>query len=64
MSLPKSFDLSQPIPSLPDGVQSTLVSVRPISGSTFNASQIVEFDLGNRGWLIPGSLAIRYKQRV
>ena len=64
MSLPKSFNLSEPIPSLPDGVTSTLISVRPISGSTFTPSQIVEFDLGNRGWLIPDSLAIRYKQRV
>ena len=64
MSLPKSFNLAEPIPSLPDGVTSTLISIRPISGSTFNASQIVEFDLGNRGWLIPDSLAIRYKQRV
>lgn len=63
MSLPKSFNLSEPIPSLPDGVTSTLISVRPISGSTFSASQIVEFDLGNRGWLIPESLAIRYKQK-
>lgn len=63
MSLPKSFNLAEPIPSLPDGVTSTLVSVRPISGSSFSASQIVEFDLGNRGWLIPDSLAIRYKQK-
>lgn len=64
MSLPKSFNLAEAIPSLPDGVTSTLISVRPISGSTFNASQIVEFDLGNRGWLLPESLAIRYRQRV
>ena len=63
MSLPKSFNLAEPIPSLPDGVTSTLISVRPISGSSFSASQIVEFDLGNRGWLIPDSLAIRYKQK-
>lgn len=64
MSLPKSFNLSEPIPSLPDGVTSTLISLRPISGSTFGASQIIEFDLGNRGWLIPDSLAIRYNQQV
>ena len=64
MALPKSFNLSESIPSLPDGVTSTLISVRPISGSVFTPSQIVEFDLGNRGWLIPNSLAIRYKQRV
>lgn len=64
MSLPASFNLSEPLPSLPDGVRSTLCSVRPISGSSFGPSQIIEFDLPNSQWLIPDSLAIRYNQRV
>jgi hypothetical protein len=64
MSLPKSFDLSEPIPSIPDGAKSTLVSVRPISGSSFGPSQIIEFDLPASQWLVPDSLAIRYNQRV
>lgn len=64
MSLPKSFNLSEPIPSLPDGVTSTLVTCRPISGSTFGVSQIIEVDLGSRGWLVPDSLSIRYRGKV
>ena len=60
-ALPKSFDLSQPIPSLPDGAQSQLITCRPISSSTFGPSSIIEVDLGNRGWCDPTSIAIRYK---
>lgn len=60
-ALPKSFDLSQPIPSLPDGAQSQLITCRPISGSSFIQQTIIEVDLGNRGWCDPTSIAIRYK---
>lgn len=63
-SLPKSFDLSQPIPSLPDGATSQLITCRPISGSSFGANSIIEVDLGNRGWCDPQSLSIRYKVNV
>jgi len=63
-SLPKSFNLAEPIPSLPEGATSQLISVRPLSGSTFTQQQIIEVDLGNRGFCDPKSLAIRYKVRV
>ena len=59
-SLPKSFNLSEPIPSLPDGAQSQLITCRPVSGGPFLPSGIVEFDLGSRGWCDPTSLSIRY----
>lgn len=60
-SLPKSFNLAEPIPSLPDGAQSQLITCRPISGSSFTPQSIIEVDLGNRGWCDPQSIAIRYK---
>jgi hypothetical protein len=63
-SLPKSFNLAEPIPSLPDGATSQLISCRPISGGTFTQQQIIEVDLGNRGFCDPKSLAIRYKVRI
>lgn len=63
-SLPKSFNLAETIPSLPDGATSTLVSCRPISGSSFTQQQIIEVDLGNRGWVDPKSISIRYKVLV
>jgi len=60
-SLPKSFNLAEPIPSLPDGATSQLITCRPISGGTFNQQAVIEVDLSNRGWLDPKSLSIRYK---
>ena len=63
-SLPKSFNLAEAIPSLPDGATSTLVSCRPISGSAFTQNSIIEIDMGNRGWVVPSSISIRYKMTV
>ena len=60
-ALPKSFNLAEPIPSLPDGAQSQLITCRPVSGSSFTPQSIIEVDLGNRGWCDPQSIAIRYK---
>lgn len=63
-SLPKSFNLAEAIPTLPDGAQSQLISCRPISGTNFTQQQIIEVDLGNRGWCDPKSISIRYKVLV
>lgn len=63
-SLPKSFNLAEAIPTLPDGAMSQLISCRPISGSNFTQQQIIEVDLGNRGWCDPKSISIRYKVLV
>jgi len=63
-SLPKSFNLAEAIPTLPDGATSQLVSCRPISGSNFTQQQIIEVDLGNRGFCDPKSISIRYKMLV
>jgi hypothetical protein len=60
-ALPKSFNLAEPIPSLPDGAMSQLITCRPISGVSFAESSIIELDLGNRGWCDPKSVSIRYK---
>jgi hypothetical protein len=62
--LPKSFDLAQPIETLPPNTTSKLISVRPISGGTFGPQATIECDLLAQGWLQPESLSIRYKMRV
>ena len=64
VSLPKSFKLDEPIPSLPEGANGCLISCRPISSSTFGAGGVIDVDLGTRGWLDPKSLAIRYTMAV
>ena len=60
-SLPKSFNLAEPIPSLPDGAMSQLITCRPVSGSSFTPQSIIEVDLGARGWCDAQSISIRYK---
>jgi hypothetical protein len=64
VSLPKSFKLDEPIPSLPEGSNGCLISCRPISSSTYGAGGVIDVDLGSRGWLDPKSLAIRYTMAI
>lgn len=59
-SLPKSFKLDDPVPALPEGSSSILMSCRPVSGGAFLPSAVIDVDLGTRGWLDPASLSIRY----
>jgi hypothetical protein len=60
-ALPKSFNLAEPIPTLPDGAMSQIISCRPVSGSQFQPQAIIEVDLPSRGWMDPNSLSFRYK---
>lgn len=64
VTLPKSFNLAEPIETLPPNTTSKLISVRPISGGTFGPQGTIECDLLSQGWLQPESLSIRYKMRV
>jgi len=58
--LPKEINYTPPA-SLPDGTQSNSIVTSPINGATFGPSSIVQFDLVQRGYLVPESLYIRYK---
>jgi len=64
VALPRSFNLAEPLNSLPDNATSQLVTCRPVSGNTFSPSSTCTFFLGNRGWLNPESLYIRYKASI
>lgn len=63
-TLPKSFKLDDPVPALPEGSNSVLVSCRPVTSGALTASAVVDVDLGTRGWLEPGSLSIRYTMTI
>jgi hypothetical protein len=63
-TLPKSFKLDDPVPALPEGSNSVLVSCRPVTSGALGASAVVDVDLGNRGWLEPKSLSIRYTMAI
>ncbi len=63
-ALPSSVNFVEPIPSLPDGTQTIVITARPSNGATFNPSSIAQFDLVRRGFIIPESFYIRYKATV
>ncbi len=63
-SVPRSFDLTEPLAALPDNAQQTLVTIRPDNAGPYSPQQIITCSLGQRGWLDPKSLSIRYKCTV
>ena len=58
--LPREINYQTPA-SLPEGTQSQSIVSSPINGQTFGASSIIQFDLVQRGFLVPESMYIRYK---
>lgn len=58
--LPKEINYTQPA-SLPEGTQSNSIVSSPVNGQTFGPSSIIQFDLVQRGYLVPESMYIRYK---
>ena len=60
-SLPSSVNYAEVLPSLPENSTRYSVALNPTNGSTFNASQQIQFQFPNRGYLIPDSVYLRYK---
>ena len=58
--LPKEINYTS-VKSLPDGTSSNSIVTAPINGSSFGASSIIQFDLVQRGYMVPESMYIRYK---
>jgi hypothetical protein len=58
--LPKEINYRSAV-SLPEGTQSNSIVNSPINGASFSASSIIQFDLVQRGYLVPESMYIRYK---
>ena len=64
-SLPASCNYAEPIPVLPENSITYNVSLNPLNGTSFNNSgQVIQFQLGSRGFLIPDSIYLRYKCAV
>lgn len=64
-SLPNSVNYAEPIPSLPENTTKYSVSLQPVNGQTFTvANNQIIFQFPNRGYLIPDSVYLRYKQVV
>ena len=63
-SLPSSVNYAEVLPSLPENSTRYSVALQPTNGSKFNASSQIIFQFPNRGYLIPDSVYLRYKQTV
>ena len=66
LSLPSSVDFSKKLPSLPDGVSSSLMAIQATNGIQFSAGQLVQFDLPAReGLYLDGKTAfLRFRLAV
>jgi hypothetical protein len=60
-ALPSLINYQEGLAVLPENTQNFNISCVPVSGSKFEASSQIQVDLGNRGFLDPASLLIRYK---
>ena len=60
MSLPVLVDYQEPLVMLPEETQNYNITMTPVNGSTFAPSSQILIDLGNRGYLDPASLIMRY----
>jgi hypothetical protein len=60
MSLPTLVDYQEPLVMLPEETQNYNVCMTAVNGSTFTPSSQILVDLGNRGFLDPASLIMRY----
>lgn len=58
--LPSSIDYKQALPALPDAAQQIPVAASPVNGTSFTAGQQIQFDLLNRGFLVPDSMYLSY----
>lgn len=59
--LPKEINYAAKPSALPAGTTTFSVVAAPSNGSSFSDNGVIFFDLQSRGYLVPGSLYLRYK---
>lgn len=61
-TLPKELNYTSKLQALPSNTRTISAVISPNNGSTFKANgDIVSFDVGSRGFLVPNSLYLRYR---
>lgn len=58
--LPQSINYAEGLPSLPDATVQIPVAASPVNGSNFTPGAQIQFDLLNRGFLVPDSMYLAY----
>jgi hypothetical protein len=59
--LPKELNFNTSYNKLPSGTVKTSMCAAPINGAVFGPSQVIQFQLERRGYMVPESMYIRYK---
>lgn len=62
--LPNSVNYSEALPSLPDNTIQLAIVSSPVNGASFTPGAQIQFDLLNRGFLVPDSMYLRYTTTV
>ena len=60
-ALPSAINYQEGLAVLPENTQNFNVACVPVNGGAIGPSSQIQVDLGNRGFLDPASLLIRYK---
>jgi hypothetical protein len=58
--LPQSINYAEGLPSLPDATTQIPIAASPVNGAVFAPGSQVQFDLVNRGFLVPDSMYLSY----
>ena len=58
--LPNSINYADGLPSLPDATTQIPIAASPVNGTNFAPGAQVQFDLVNRGFLVPDSMYLSY----
>lgn len=64
-TLPKELNYTSKLQALPSSTRTISCVISPNNGTTFaSGGDIAQFDMGQRGFLVPGSLHLRYVNTV
>ena len=64
IGLPSEIDYTKELKMLPPGTNNLTIVATKNNGSSFNANAQPAFDLVTRGFLIPSSLYLRYRNKI
>lgn len=62
--LPKELNYQEKLHALPSSTHTISCVISPNNGTTFYPQEIISWDLPSRGYLVPNSMYVRYRQTI
>jgi hypothetical protein len=62
--LPRELNYTESLKTLPNSTKNISCVISPINGTEFGSNDIIQFDMPSRGYLVPNSLVLRYRNTV